>query len=304
VPAIEPPAGHVEKSLILRPSKTLKRLFWRCSFVAVCLLCLALMAATVRTPAWAPSDYAMSAAAADWLSLPLAALADVKRAIGAWLVRPSEYLAMKRENAELKAMAAEMQAYRHDNIRLKALLEYRSVYPYRYVTGRAVGMLSHGPLERALVLLGKDALPAGGPFAAINERGLIGRTVGHRGMAARVMLLNDVNSRVPVVVGKGFRRAVMAGTNGKYPRLEFLGEDHGVRPGDVVLTSGDGGIFPPDLFVGQAVAGKGEDKSLYVRLYADPSEIRHVSVAVPEDGGAWRDLRREDGEGARTDGGE
>jgi rod shape-determining protein MreC len=68
------------------------------------------------------------------------------------------------------------------------------------------------------------------------------------------MLLTDFSSRVPVVIQPGARRAVLSGDGTAAPKLEFLDGADKVKPGDLVETSGDGSVFPPDLPVGRVVA--------------------------------------------------
>ena len=90
------------------------------------------------------------------------------------------------------------------------------------------------------------------------------------------MLLTDYNSRVPVKVQPSGRRAILTGENTDAPRLAFLETMLGVAAGDRVVTSGDGGVFPPDLPVG-LVAVVGE-RSAKVQISADYERLEFVGV--------------------------
>ena len=90
--------------------------------------------------------------------------------------------------------------------------------------------------------------------AAIAEGGLVGRLTEIGSRAARVLLITDLNSRIPVVIHGSRTSAVLAGDNSDRPRLVFASEPKAIRIGDRVVTSGEGGVFPPGLPVGVVAA--------------------------------------------------
>ena len=67
---------------------------------------------------------------------------------------------------------------------------------------------------------------------------------------ARILLLTDLNSRIPVVLEESRDRTILRGDNSPHPYLAFLATDARVKPGDRIVTSGEGGMFPPALDVG------------------------------------------------------
>ena len=275
-------SGYIDRKMIFQPTRAAKKQLARASVVLTCLVCAGAAIATASMQeenAASEAALPVSAKTAQIFSYPLDVIETVEEIITAWTARRKEYNGVLEENAILKSLLAREKLRHHDYQRLKSLMDYQEIYPHEYVSARAVGFLDRGPKDEALAILDKKALPEGkGPFAVINELGLVGRTVGYKDGAARIMLLTDVNSRVPVTVGGKFRRAIMAGANDKKPRLEFIGEEHGVRAGDYVMTSGDGGIFPPDLFVGRVELG--DNGALYVDPYVTASELRHVSIVL------------------------
>jgi len=86
--------------------------------------------------------------------------------------------------------------------------------------------------------------------AVIWQGGLVGRIaeVGER--SSRVLLMTDINSRIPVVVESTGDRAILRGDNSSRPVLRFLPENSPISPGDRIVTSGHGGVYPPGLAVG------------------------------------------------------
>ena len=106
--------------------------------------------------------------------------------------------------------------------------------------------------------------------------GLVGRVSGVAANTARVLLVTDASSRVPATVQPSGQRIIIAGDNSAAPPIDFLENPDLVRPGDRVVTSGDGGVFPAGLLVGQVAADPGG--RLRVRLAADYERLEFLRV--------------------------
>ena len=115
--------------------------------------------------------------------------------------------------------------------------------------------------------------------------GLVGRIAGVGERSARIIFLNDGSSRVPAIVRPSGQRALVSGDNGPAPVLEFIDQTDELRPGDRVVSSGDGGLYPPDILIGQVVVGA--DGRQRVRLAADYRRLDFVRVVrgMPAAGG-------------------
>src|SRR5205807_3200695 len=90
--------------------------------------------------------------------------------------------------------------------------------------------------------------------AAVSDEGLVGRLTEVGSRASRVLLITDLNSRIPVVIESSHANAVLAGDNSERPRLAYVAEPDTVKIGDRILTSGEGGVFPPGVPVGMVAA--------------------------------------------------
>jgi rod shape-determining protein MreC len=98
--------------------------------------------------------------------------------------------------------------------------------------------------------------------------------VGQR--ASRVLLLTDINSRVPVLIERTRDQAVLAGNNTDQPEIRYLTRDADIKVGDRIVTSGAGGAFPPGLPVGEVVGlGEGE---VSVATFADLDRLEFVRL--------------------------
>ncbi|CUH07496.1 Rod shape-determining protein MreC [Jannaschia seosinensis] len=192
------------------------------------------------------------------------------------------YARVYEQNRELRRELQQMKAWREaaiqleqENARLLDLNKVRLSPDLTYVTG-VVLTDSGSPFRRSVLLnIGSDDGIRDG-WAAMDGLGLVGRIAGVGPRTARVLLLTDGNSRVPVTIRPSGKRAILAGDTTAAPALEFVENPQDVRAGDRIVTSGDGGVFPADLAVGQVVRGK--DGRLRVRLAADTSRLEFLRV--------------------------
>jgi rod shape-determining protein MreC len=160
-----------------------------------------------------------------------------------------ENLRLERDNARLLQWQQVALQLSTDNRQLRGLLKVVPQHPVSYVTARVIADSGGGYVRSVLIDAGaQDGLERG--EAAITGEGLVGRLTEVGEQTARVLLVTDLNSRIPVLVEGGHSQAVLAGDNSERPRLIYeTGPDH-LKVGDRVVTSGEGGVFPPDLPVG------------------------------------------------------
>lgn len=201
------------------------------------------------------------------LSRPLGAAATlVERARGI-VTMYRDNLRLEQENERLlqwQQVALKLSA---DNQELRRLLKVVPKAAVSYVTARVIANSGGGYVRTVMINAGIDQGVARGQ-AAITEGGLVGRLteVGRR--AGRILLITDLNSRIPVVVERSHANAVLAGDNSERPRLLYASAAGAIKIGDRIVTSGEGGVFPPGLPVGvvAAVDGSGPRVEPYVEL--------------------------------------
>ncbi len=187
-----------------------------------------------------------------------------------------------RENARLRQENERLLGWQQaslklaaENAQLRDLLKVVPAPSVSYVTARVIASSGGAFVRSVMVDAGRDHGVARGQ-AAINGEGLIGRIseVGTR--AARILLITDLNSRVPIVVEGSRQRAVLAGDNSERPSLIYLEANSGVSIGDRIVTSGQGGIFPVGLPVGVVAALEGGVPR--VEPYAELSRVDYVRL--------------------------
>ena len=211
----------------------------------------------------------------EWALVPVTKAVNLAEGFQSYTRLAEQNRELRRELQRMKAWKEAAVQLEEENARLLDLNNVRLDARLSYVTGRV--LTDSGSPFRQSVLLNvgaRDGLVDG--WAAMDGLGLVGRISGVGDQTARVILLSDSSSRIPVAVQPSGQKALLSGDNSPRPPLEFLNERDAVRPGDRVVSSGDGGVFPAGLLVGAVVAGA--DGRLRVQLSADYSRLEFLRV--------------------------
>lgn len=184
---------------------------------------------------------------------PVAAVNSVIGWIDDILYVHDENFRLRTENARLLQWQDVARRLEQDNASLRRLLAAGPDISQTFVTGRVIADGGGAFVRTALINVGaSDGLRKG--QAALGEGGYVGRVTELGQRAARILLLTDLNSRLPVMLQDGGHRAVLAGDNSPLPRLEYLTGAAKPQPGMRVVTSGDGGQFPAGIPVGEIIS--------------------------------------------------
>ncbi len=187
----------------------------------------------------------------------------------------SENTQLRMENARLLQWRQAALRLEAENNSLRSLLHYRPEPKASFISARVIAAPGGSFLRDVVVTAGRrDGVRRG--QAAVAGAGLIGRVVEVGEWSARVLLITDINARVPVVLDSSRQRAVLAGDNSDQPRLLYLPPEIQMAAGDRVVTSGDGGLFPAGLPIG-VVATVG-DHVIKVQPMVDLSKLEHVQL--------------------------
>jgi rod shape-determining protein MreC len=219
----------------------------------------------------------------DWAMAPVTGMANLISDFQSYQQLAAQNGDLRRELQQMKAWKEAALQLEQENAKLLGLNNVRLDPELTYITG--VVLTDSGSPFRQSVLLNvgaRDGLVDGWP--TMDGIGLVGRISGVGEKTARVILLTDTSSRIPITIQPSGQRAILGGDNTLNPPIEFLENADLVRPGDRVVTSGDGGVFPADLLVGQVALGN--DRRLRVRLSADYERLEFLRVlrSRPNDG--------------------
>ena len=211
----------------------------------------------------------------DWALIPVTRAVDMVENFQSYSRIYDQNQELRRELQQMKAWKEAALQLEQKNAKLLDLNNVRLDPKLTFVTG--VVLADSGSPFRQSVLLNigrRDGIVDG--WAATDGLGLVGRISGVGQSTSRVILLNDSNSRIPVTIQPSGQRAMLSGDNSKLPPIDFIESPELVRPGDRVVSSGDGGVFPADILVGQVA--QGSDRRLRVRLSADYERLDFLRV--------------------------
>ncbi|RMD95678.1 MAG: rod shape-determining protein MreC [Alphaproteobacteria bacterium] len=211
----------------------------------------------------------------DWALIPVARMADMIADFQSYARIYEQNQELRRELQQMKAWKEAALQLEQKNAKLLDLNKVRLDPKLTWVTG--VVLADAGSPFRQSVLLNvgrRDGIVDG--WATTDGLGLVGRISGVGERTSRVLLLTDSNSRVPVTIQPSGQRGLLSGDNSNLPPIEFIEKPELVRPGDRVVTSGDGRVFPAGILVGQVV--QGADGRFRVRLAADYERLDFLRV--------------------------
>ncbi|HET8727658.1 MAG TPA: rod shape-determining protein MreC [Alphaproteobacteria bacterium] len=211
----------------------------------------------------------------DAMSRPAATVADVISEVQALAELRTENAQLRSENEALRQYREAAYRLEAENLSLRMLLNYKPTVAHSFVTARVIGDNS-GAFVRSLMINLGTANGIRDGQAVLGGHGLIGRVVQTGERSARILLITDLNARIPVKVQSSRNRAILGGDNTEQPRLLYLTRDSDVKVGERVVTSGHGGMFPPGLPVG-IVASVGEH-AIRVQPLEDFSRLEYVRI--------------------------
>lgn len=229
----------------------------------------------------------------DWMAPVLMKVRAPVQGFDRWMGSVSEIFSVYEQNLKLKEENARLRQWRNVAIvlqgrvgRYQTLLHAVPDPQLNAVLARVIGRASR-PFLQTMVLdagRGNQVLPG---EAVVDARGMIGRIYLAGQRTSWVILLTDINSRIPVTVApssaksaagmaQGNIQAMMTGDNTGQPALEMVSRLVTLHAGDQVVSSGDGGLLPPGLPIGTVVPD-GHD-GWRVSLLADPASSQDVEV--------------------------
>jgi rod shape-determining protein MreC len=183
------------------------------------------------------------------LATPLGRLhAAITETVTLWDMR-EENDRLRAENEKLRRWQSIALALDTENQRLKASLRWIPDPVASFVTARVVADAGGVYAKAVLLSVGPNNSIRKGEIA-VDERGLVGRITEVGARTARVLLITDINSRIPVTLETSRAHAILVGTNGMRPRLQYWPE--GVKPqeGERIVTSAEANAFPANLPIG------------------------------------------------------
>lgn len=215
------------------------------------------------------------APAMDALSQPISTVTEGVDRIGNFFSVYEDNARLREQNARLLEWQNAALALSAENSTFRKMLNYIPERGARFAAARVIGD-SGGVFVRSVLINAGSLADIEKGDAVINGDGLIGRVAETGSKSARILLITDLNSRIPVVAEKSRIRAILAGDNSRQAKLSFLPPNARLEPGDRIVTSGHGGVFPAGLPVGRIASVS--DGTIRVQGFADFDRLEYVRI--------------------------
>jgi len=199
------------------------------------------------------------------------------QAIQDFMTAPRDMTLLSQRNAELEAEIARLQAeiieFQQENTELlvlSALLDFARAHPENeYLTAAIIGRDPSPFLHYVIINRGSDdGLLRGMPV--VSQQGLIGRISAVTSGASRVQLITDPDSAINVRIEPSGAEAILSGSITGDVSLDLVPQDTIINPGDLVLTSGLGGNYPPNILIGQVASVRQRQFELFQTASVQP----------------------------------
>ncbi len=211
----------------------------------------------------------------ETMAEPVAAIHGVIERVGTLAALHAENQRLREEVERLRAWHAVAMRLEAENAAFRDLVNYAGPERHSFITGRVIAD-GRGPFVKSVLVNvgGRDGVLKG--HAAATQLGLVGRVSEAGERSSRVLMVTDLNSRIPVLIHESRVRAILAGDNSEQPLLAFLPESAGVKPGQRVVTSGHGGSLPAGIPVG--VVSMVDGGTVRVRPFVDWERLEYVQI--------------------------
>ena len=186
----------------------------------------------------------------------------------------SNYNELIKENNELKNNISKTDFLELENSQLRKLIDEQIESSSNLVSARVMIDKQSPYLNSFVINIGSNKGIKNG-MAVLDGKNFIGRIVDVNFFSSRVLLVSDLNSKIPVLSEPSGSHAILSGHGTNEPTLEYLSKNNGIQDGDKIYTSGKEGIFTPGLVVGKA---KIEKNKIKVLLFADLDQITFVNI--------------------------
>ena len=186
-----------------------------------------------------------------------------------------EYDKLKKEKINIESLNYKIGFLKAENNRLKKLIEEKSLFSENYILTKVLLDQQSPYLKSVIIDKGfKHGLKNGS--AVLENAYYVGKIVEVNYLTSRVLLANDLNSKIPVIVEPGSINAILSG-NGKddSAELEYLPDKYSIKNGDIVYTSGIDGDIAAAIPVGKVFVKNSKE---YVKFFVDFYQLKFVKI--------------------------
>lgn len=209
----------------------------------------------------------------------IGSISGIDDAVSAYVGAGSQNRRLRKELAETRRQLVATSSLQEENRQLKALLKLQETDKAAIANGYLLTSTSTSSKRIALLSIGRNlGVAAGQPVRGAD--GLIGRVLGSGPSVSQVLLITDIDTIVPVRRARDGLPALAYGRgNGDLDIRTLNIANNPFKPGDILVTSGTGGLYPPNIPV--AIVARRQNDGALARPLADPAKVDAVSVLRP-----------------------
>lgn len=185
-------------------------------------------------------------------------------------VSRSQLETLRLQNVELRRRVAELEEARLENERLRGIVDFARNSGTPVLGAHVIGRPTNS-WEGVITIDRGTADKVTASMPVVGPSGLLGQTVDVSQHAAKVRLITDANSGVAAMLQSSRAEGIVRGSIDGKLTLDFVSTDTTVRAGDLVITSGLGGVYPKGLIVGEVTKVRTTPSDLYHQIELTPS---------------------------------
>ena len=190
----------------------------------------------------------------------------------------NENIKLKEENVQLKEQIYTPDFLIFENKQLRQLLDEQVASSANLVSARVMLDKQSPYLNSFIINSGSNKKIKKG-MAVLDGKKFIGRIVDVNFFSSRVLLITDLNSKIPVLIEPSGSQAILSGRGTNEPTLEYLPKNHKIQSGNKVYTSGKEGIFAPGIPIGKV---RMDDEKIFVSLFSNISQVMFININLED----------------------
>ena len=186
-----------------------------------------------------------------------------------------DYLEIESELKKIKSKQISDNYIIAENKRLKKIIDDYLIDTDEILAKTLIDKKS--PFLRSIIINkgSKNNVKLG--MAALDDKYLVGKVVEVNYMTSRILLLSDLNSKIPVSIEPGSYQSIVSGTGEELGVLQYLKEDYPITENNLVYTSGSGGIFKAGIPIGK-IKSINENNKKTIEFFSDFSQLRFIKI--------------------------
>ncbi len=211
----------------------------------------------------------------DILVIPARAVADVYDYLKELKQIHQENQELRRENRKLLQAKDRAQALEIENRILARLLNYVTPPEAKFITARVIAEEGDA-FSHSLIAYTGDAKGVRKGQVVLSNRGVVGRIEQVGKLYSKIILITDINSKIPVMVERTRVRGILTGDNTPTPKMVFIPLEAELTVGDRIVTSGVAGVFPAGLPIGKISSI--EKNNVTIKTFTNLERLEYVKI--------------------------